>query len=102
MKTIYIALVAALVGGCALPEHERTNFDTPDGGDLGDAAPAVPVDSCTESPHYTACWFGREIGVCLFGECRRACEEDAICNDGDPCTETECFWGYCRSDNYCG
>jgi hypothetical protein len=105
VRLLTAALVCVL--GCAAEPEQIDGVDFLSPADAGldarDPPLPAPVLGCTNAPNYWACVLPNRLpGVCVWGECREACAEEIDCADSDPCTETQCFWGYCRSDNHCG
>lgn len=71
-----------------------------EGAGTADAWPdvVVPVADCKQTANYVPCIAPDDTAprVCILGECVRACDVDIECDDKDPCTEEECFWGHCQ------
>ncbi len=111
MRWFVLILVATLVG-CSWGDTTTTTCgDESDGpttdtskqgfGDP-DAGPTSAVDDCTDVPNYSDCNMqSGEIGLCVLGQCVRACSEDVECDDDDACTEDTCHWGHCDNVPVC-
>jgi hypothetical protein len=103
LRLLPLAALALGLLACAVEPIEQTDFDPPGDTDTSqEPLPAgqkpEPVADCAGVANYTECSFDQAAGVCIFGKCRRACQEDVDCDDGSACTEDACFWGYCVND----
>ena len=99
MYRIVTAALCALLGLCACGgDVESETGQHPAPATERPAEKPAPVLDCNGQAHYTECALDQASGVCIFGKCRRSCEEDVDCDDGSQCTEDSCFWGYCRND----
>jgi hypothetical protein len=115
LRTLALVFAMVTLAACSDAGPEHTDFDPPDGGvddggaggqggeDGGaDGGDQLPVASCDGQLNYIACVLTPDVdGVCILGDCVRACVEDVECADADACTDDLCFWGHCENHQFC-
>ncbi|WP_282425473.1 hypothetical protein [Polyangium sp. 15x6] len=90
-----VSLFSACSGG-----SPKCPKDDGDPCTLDECKAGVAVNSYLGDGH--PCFVGKLQGACKAGRCAMPCEKTSQCNDGLPCTRSECLDGVCviEADDY--